>query len=194
MLFREYSYSVLVVSASDKLNNQLTAMLPENDYYPVNIVKSAGAAQRELLEKTYDIILVNTPLPDDFGVRLAINVANDFKSGVLLFVKSDVYDGVSSKVMEYGVLTLSKPSSASMVLQSLRLLCATQERMHGIEKKTASLEEKMEEIKIINHAKWMLIEYLKMTEEEAHRYIEKQAMDMRISKRSVAENILKTYR
>ena len=56
-----------------------------------------------------------------------------------------------------------------------------------------TVEEKIEEIRLTNRAKWHLIECLSMTETEAHRYIEKQAMDLRLSKREVAENIIKTY-
>ena len=62
-----------------------------------------------------------------------------------------------------------------------------------MEQKTATLEEKMQEIRLVNHAKWVLIEQLKMTEEQAHKYIEKQAMDRCITRRAVAENILSTY-
>lgn len=46
----------------------------------------------------------------------------------------------------------------------------------------------------MNKAKWFLIEQLKMTEQEAHRYIEKQAMDRCVTKRVIAENILSTYK
>ena len=56
------------------------------------------------------------------------------------------------------------------------------------------VEEKIKEIRLVNRAKWLLIECLRMTEAEAHRYIEKQAMDLRISKREAAENIIKTYK
>ena len=63
-----------------------------------------------------------------------------------------------------------------------------------MEQKTASIEEKMEEIRIVNRAKWLLIEQLKMTEKEAHRYIEKQAMDRCVTRRIVAEKILATYK
>ena len=63
-----------------------------------------------------------------------------------------------------------------------------------MEQKTASIEEKMEEIRIINRAKWLLIEQLKMTEKEAHRYIEKQAMDRCVTRRKIAENIISTYK
>ena len=51
----------------------------------------------------------------------------------------------------------------------------------------------MEEIRIVNRAKCLLISELKMTESEAHRYIEKNAMDNCIPKRKAAENIIKIY-
>ncbi|MBP5313669.1 MAG: ANTAR domain-containing protein, partial [Eggerthellaceae bacterium] len=69
----------------------------------------------------------------------------------------------------------------------------TKERLRTLEKKTMSVEEKMEEIRIINRAKWLLISELKMDEPQAHRYIEKQAMNRCISKKEVAEEIVKTY-
>ena len=67
------------------------------------------------------------------------------------------------------------------------------ERLRKSEKKALSIEEKMEEIRIVNRVKWLLISELKMDEQGAHRYIEKQAMDRCISKRIVAEEIIKTY-
>ena len=51
----------------------------------------------------------------------------------------------------------------------------------------------MQEIRIVNRAKWFLISELKMTENDAHRYLEKQAMDRCISKKAMAEEIIKIY-
>ena len=68
-----------------------------------------------------------------------------------------------------------------------------QERFRRLEKKSETLEEKMETIRIVNHAKWILINNMKLSENEAHKLIEKQAMDTRRSKRDVAEGIIKTY-
>ena len=75
---------------------------------------------------------------------------------------------------------------------SLTAAC-TRERLRGMEKKTATIEEKMEEIRLVNRAKWLLIRELHMDEPQAHRYIEKQAMDRCVSKRTIAEEIVKTY-
>ena len=63
-----------------------------------------------------------------------------------------------------------------------------------MEKKAATLEDKMEEIRIVNRAKWLLISELKMSENDAHRYIEKQAMDRCITRRAMAESIIRTYK
>ena len=72
-------------------------------------------------------------------------------------------------------------------------MSSARERLRKSVKKALSIEEKMEEIRIVNRAKWLLISELKMDEQGAHRYIEKQAMDRCISKRIVAEEIIKTY-
>ena len=51
----------------------------------------------------------------------------------------------------------------------------------------------MADIRTVNRAKWLLIENLGMTEKDAHYYIEKQAMDTRMSRREVAVGIIRTY-
>ena len=193
MVFQERTYSVLIVSASEKFNDAAIALLPMTDYYPVTQAGSVSAARRRLLERAYDIVIVNAPLPDDFGMRLAIDVCASSDAGVLLLVKNELYHEMYAKTVEYGVMTLSKPTSAALISQALRGLCATRERMRRMEEKQKTVEEKMEEMRLVNRAKWLLIECLRMTEPDAHRYIEKQSMDLRISKREVAEGIIRTY-
>ena len=193
MSLREQVYSVLLVSNSQKFNQSLIAALPENRYLPIKAVNGVGAAKRELLERSYDIVIINTPLPDDYGTRLAIDLSSEIGLGVMLFVKSENFSEVYDQVTDYGVLTVSKPANGQIVLQSMLLLCATRERLRRMEKKTASIEEKMEEIRIVNRAKWVLIGELKMTESEAHRFIERQAMNKCVSKKIIAEDIIKQY-
>ena len=53
-----------------------------------------------------------------------------------------------------------------------------------------TIEEKMAEIKIVNRAKWVLIDRYGLSEPDAHRYIEKNAMDNGISKRAAADRII----
>ena len=194
MVFQERTYSVLIVTASERFTDSIMPLLPMTDYWPVQTVSSVAEARRWLADTEFDIVLINTPLPDDFGMHLAIDICTGSGAGVLLLVKNDHYNEIYSKVVRYGVITLSKPTNRQMVAQNLRILCATRERIRQMQAKQATVEEKIKEIRLVNRAKWLLIECLNMTEAEAHRYIEKQAMDLRISKREAAENIIKTYK
>ena len=194
MVFQERTYSVLIVTASDSFTNSVMPLLPVTDYWPVTTARSVGEARRRIAETDFDIVLINAPLPDDFGMRLAIDICTNSGAGVLLMVKNDLFNDIYAKVVSYGVITLSKPTNLQMVAQNLRILCATRERMRQMEAKQATVEEKIEEMRLVNRAKWLLIECLGMTEPEAHRYIENQSMVERISKREVAENIIKTYK
>ena len=81
-----------------------------------------------------------------------------------------------------------------MVEQFLKILCTTRERMRKLEEKQQSVEDKIAEIRVVNHAKWLLIQCLSMTEGEAQRYIEKQAMDRCVTRRVIAENLISTYK
>ena len=193
MVFQERTYSVLIVTASDSFTEKIMPLLPVTDYWPVTTAHSNSEARRKILETAFDIVLINAPLPDDFGMRLAIDICTGSGAGVLLMVRSDQFDDVYARVVGYGVLTLSRPTSVQMVAQNLRILCATRERMRRMEEKQTAVEEKIDEIRLVNRAKWLLIECLGMTEPEAHHYIEKQSMDRRISKREVAETVIKTY-
>ena len=181
-----HAYSVLVVSASAKFNESVRGLLPERFYWPVTVLTDAAGARRELLENSYDLVVINTPLPDEFGTRLAQDICQHSAAGVLLLVKAEHFPDIDGRLTPQGVLVLSKPMSTQLFTQSLRLLCGTRERLRGL--------EKMEEIRLVNRAKWLLIGELNMTEQEAHRYIEKQAMDRCVTKRAVAEQILSTYK
>ena len=193
MSLKERVYSVLVISAKENFNASLQSLLPESKYAPVQMVSSVSLAKRVLLERSFDFVFINTPLPDDFGTRFAIEISGNKGTVILLLVRNEVYEEVCDKVTEYGILTLPKPASKQMVAHTLNFMAGIRERLRKLEKKSLSMEEKMKEIRLVNRAKWVLIDELKMSEADAHRYIEKQAMDRCVSRREIAEEIIYTY-
>ena len=174
------TYSVLVVSAAAKFHTSLRELLPEDRYAPLCAASSVAEARRVLLERPFDIVIISAPLPDEFGTKLALHIIDKSSAGVLLLVKAEHYPDLSARLSPQGIL----------LLQSLQLLCGTRERLRRMEQKTATIEEKMAEIRLVNRAKWQLIDQRGMTEQDAHRYIEKQAMDRCVTRRAVAEDIL----
>ena len=193
MSLKERVYSVLIVSAAESFNDALSALLPNSKYSPTHFVSNISAAKRALAERAFDYVIINSPLPDDVGTRFAIDTADSEESVVLLMVRTELQEEIYDKVAEHGVFVLPKPTSKPTMTIALSWLSSAREKLRKTEKKTLSIEEKMEEIRIVNRAKWLLISELKMDEQGAHRYIEKQAMDRCISKRIVAEEIIRTY-
>ena len=193
MNLKQCVYSVLVVSATENFNNAVCDLLPKSKYSPVRISASISSAKKALAEREYDFIIVNSPLPDDIGIRFSVDACSSKNTVVLLLVRSELCDEISERVTEHGVFVLSKPTSKSTLATVLSWMASARERLRKSESKMLSIEERMEEIRTVNRAKWILISELKMDESEAHRYIEKQAMDCCVSKQVIAKQIIKTY-
>ena len=185
-------YRVLIAGANDRTFDSLRELLPPDSYEAPLRAGSAGEAKRMLLETDVALVILNAPLRDEFGTQLALNLAQD-NLCVLMLVPAESFDAVCYKVEDEGILTLSKPVSRNGLLGAIKLLTAMRGKLRKLDRQNQALQEKMQDIRTVNRAKWLLIEIKRMTENEAHYYIEKQAMDMRLSRREVAENIIRTY-
>ena len=193
MELQERVYSVLIVSASEKFQNALRSLLPETSYSPIVTAASVGAAERARNNQDFDFVFVNSPLPDDAGIRFAIDCCRAGGTVVLLFAAAALYDSIQSRVEKHGVFVLPRPVPRDAILRGLNWMTAARERLRSYEKKVQPVEEKMEEIRLVNRAKWLLISELKMSEPDAHHYITHQAMDRCCAKRTVAEEIIRLY-
>lgn len=194
MVLSERIYATLVVSSSEKFNDSLKPLMSAAQCRPVDFAASGAEAKRKTLEKQYDFVIINSPLPDETGAKLAIDVSSGKSTVCLMLARADCIGEMKEKVVPYGVFLLSKPTSAPVLSHGLDFLASARERLRKLEKKTVSIEEKMEEIRLVNRAKWLLIENLKMSEPDAHRYIEKQAMDRCVPRREVSLEIINTYK
>ncbi|MCD7847689.1 MAG: ANTAR domain-containing protein [Oscillospiraceae bacterium] len=193
MELKEKVYSVLVVSSSEKFSGVIKRLLPNNMYSPVSTATDVSSAKRQVLERDYDIVMINSPLSDEFGKRFAIDLSQSSGAGVILFAGTEHFPEISEMLMPYGVLTIPKPVSVPLIQQSLLILRGTRERLRRMEKKSPTFEEKMAEIRLVNQAKLLLITKCEMSEPEAHRYIEKRAMDNCVTKKVAAGDIIREY-
>jgi Response regulator with putative antiterminator output domain len=187
-----HSYCALIVSKSEKTHEALAGILGQCQFSSVLYADSAGMARRMTADLKIDLVVINTPLPDDFGTLLAMDLS-DKGIGVILFVKRDIYEQVSYKTEDAGVVTLTKPADRTALVQSLNMIKAMRRKMAALQEKSDTLEKKMKEIRLVNRAKWILIAQMKMSEEEAHKYIEKTAMDECVTRGEIAERIIRTY-
>jgi response regulator NasT len=185
--------SALIVSNSEKDTAFFTGLLNAASIHQITCLQSCDSARRLILEQDFDLIIVDSPLRDESGESFSRHIASKGVSQILLLVKNEFFDSVSVACEGDGILTISKPMDKALFWSALSLARSVQNRVKRIQAENTQLKQKIDDIRIINRAKCLLISYMKMSEQEAHRYIEKQAMDMRSSRRIVAEGILKIY-
>lgn len=192
MALEQRIYHALIVSRSEKFKQEIGSLLTmeqfRNDY-----ADCAGEARRRLLERSYDFIIVNAPLSDEFGSRLSMDAGMSAGLLAVMFVTSDVYDEIVHKAAPHGVFIVRMPASRSVVTQSLSLLISARERLRAVENKAGKAESKLDEIRVVNKAKWFLIDNEDMSENDAHKVIEKAAMDAGITKKQAAQMIIERY-
>lgn len=169
---------------------QLTELLSSVGYGSSTQAHSGTEAKRLMSEELFDLIIINTPLVDEYGYELAVQSAENTLAGVLLLAKADVSEAVEERVDGYGIVVLSKPVSGEDLYRTLKVLYANRRRLDKLLTSNKRLEDKIEELKLVDRAKCLLIMHEGMSEHDAHKYIEKKAMDLRISRREVAQKII----
>lgn len=181
-------HSILIVSDSERFQTIVKKSLA--GFLTIDVRKSASHARRSILERYYNLVVIDSPLSDEIGDALAIDIAENSHTSVLVVTPQELCEDVMERVTDYGVLVMPKPFENGRMDKAIRYLIAQQDHMLMLEKKYISLEEKMEELRLVSKAKILLVEKKQMTEDEAHRFIGKQAMNRGISRRKIAEEIL----
>ncbi len=184
---------VLIVSGSTTAAKSLFDLLGTASKQNVTVSTNSGEARRILSSKEFDMIIINSPLTDDLGSDLAVFASESTLAGIMFIVKADIYRMVAARLEDYGIMVIEKPLNRNLFSQSLRLVKATQNRMRSFRQENVKLKNQIAEMRLTDRAKAVLMDYLKLSEPQAHRFIVKQAMDMRMTKMEVAQNILKTY-
>ena len=183
------SHSVLLLSHDSKLISQIQAflILP---LFELTVTGDYNDARRISSERNYNIIIVDSG--DGDGIDFATSLSDSYAT-VLLLVTAEHFDEISYRVEAYGILTFTRVFEPFYFYNMIKAAIAVQYKAQILSSQTTKLKVKMEEIRLVNRAKMLLMQNLKMTEQEAHRYIEKEAMDRGQKKTAVAENIVKTY-
>lgn len=183
------SHSVLLVSRDNKIISQISAFLAP-PLFDLTTTSDFNEARRLATERSFNIIIADSG--DGFDTDFAINVADSY-STILLLVPNEHFDEISYRVEGYGILTITKPFEPFYFYNMIKIAIAVQYKVQVLSSQTTKLKVKMEEIKLANRAKMLLMSNMNMSEQEAHRYIEKEAMDNGLKKTAVADKIIRTY-
>ena len=185
----EDTHSVLVVTKDSKLSQSISVMLIP-PLFETEVLNDFNEARRRVAERSYNIILVD--YAEGEGADFATDVSEGL-STILLLTPPSLFEEVSYRVEGYGIIAITNPFDQFYFYNMIKAAIAVQYKVQVLSSQTTKLKVKMEEIKQVNRAKMLLMQNMSMTEQEAHRYIEKEAMDSGLKKTAVAEKIIKTY-
>ena len=133
---------------------------------------------------------INAPLPDEFGRELAVQAADNGMDSILLCPGPQA-DKLAAGLEKYGVFVLAKPLSRQQTAFALRLIQTGRQRLQKLTAQNRRLTKRLDEARIISQAKCALALCRGLREEQAHRLIEKEAMDSRISSREAALEMMR---
>jgi response regulator NasT len=184
-------YSALIVSGSESA--RLAELLRNTGITDFYFAQNGGEARRQAFSFEHDMVIINAPLSDENGLELAVWLAENGHSGVLVLIKSESVEFVQEKIGDYGIGVLGKPLHIFELQQFVKYVLAGRKRYLVMQREMEKLRARLEDIKYIERAKAMLSLFEGMSEEEAHKLIEKQAMNSRLSRREIAQSIIEKY-
>jgi len=193
MLSSYQGKEVFIISSNENFCRYVKDNLPDGDFRIADIAVSCTEARQKMIGRSYEVVLINIPLSDESGTELSGDIAENTSSSVISVVKNEMEHEVRQYLEPMGVFVLGRPFPHSSFHQVMFDAASAQARMKVVSLENQRLQTKLLDMKVINRAKMALIQYVGMDENTAHKYIEQQAMNQRISRRQAAENVLKTY-
>ncbi len=189
----DFMKKALIISKTEASIKAVASLLEGGGWNDIHCSTCVDDAKRKLKDNTFELIVVNAPLDEENGLEFSCRCAEETKACIILIVAKakslDAFDMVS----KYGVMVISKPLNTREFMNIIGFAAAYRKRLTDSLDEAEKLKSELEEVKVINRAKLLLMQCLTMSEAQAHRYIEKQAMNMRTSKLKIAKQVIRTY-
>ena len=168
----------------------LAEMLGEEGY---DVVGQAGDGARaiELAEELRpDLVILDVKMPVLDGISAAESIARQRIAPVIVLTAFSQRELVERARDAGAMAYLVKPFSKSDLVPAIEMAVSRFAELAAVESEVADLKERLETRKVVDRAKGVLQEQLSLTEPEAFRWIQKTAMDLRLSMKQVAEGVI----
>ena len=183
---------ILTVAGTEQGQQLLQQLLGEMGITKTVQANTGLDARRFLETQSFELAVISAPLTDEYGEGVA-RLAYQQGATVILLARTEHADAIRECIGKMGIYLLAKPVKRAIFLQLLQCILLQQRQKEQLLAEKEKLQRQIQDANLLNRAKLVLIQVLKMTEPQAHRYIEKQAMDLRITRREVAEGIISRY-
>ncbi len=179
--------NALVISAGERSSALIRSMLEQAGIHDVRHASSKEAARAQLNREGLEVVVLAAPFPKVSLDELAAEAVRAAQAGVILVVEH-WEDGKESEAV--GAMLIKKPITQSAFLQAVRHASAMYRRSELILSENRRLHVRLDEVRMVSRAKLLMMNRFSMTEEQAHHYLERQAMRERISLGEAAKSVV----
>lgn len=183
---------ILVVDDEPIIRMDIREILISEGYSVVAEAKNGEEAIQFAYQHQPDLIIMDIKMPVMNGIKAAAAIRKRMDSSILLLTaysqKELVQDACSAGVTAY----LVKPVSEEDLVPAVEIALNQRNKERSLKKDIQELKQKFEERKIVEKAKGKIMDQFSFTEEEAHKWMQRQSMTKHISLTKFAEQLLIT--
>jgi two-component system, response regulator PdtaR len=181
---------ILVAEDEALIRMDLAEMLQEAGYEVVGQASNGEQAVDLARELTPDLVVMDVKMPVLDGISAAERIGRERVAPVVMLTAFSQKELVE-RARDAGVMGyIVKPFTAADLAPAIDIARSRWSELHALEQEIADLGERLETRKLVDRAKGVLMEQLKVSEAEAFRWIQKTAMDKRLGMREVAEAVI----
>jgi AmiR/NasT family two-component response regulator len=186
----EVSRRVVIAEDEALIRMDLAEMLAEEGY---DVVGQAGDGEKaiELAESERpDLVILDVKMPKLDGIAAAERIAAQRIAPVVILTAFSQRDLIERARDSGAMAYLVKPFTKDDLVPAIEMAVSRFAEITVLEKEVADLSESLATRKIVDRAKGILQKELGLTEPESFRWIQKTAMDLRLSMRQVADGVV----
>ena len=181
---------VLVVEDEALIRMDLAEMLADEGY---DVVGQAGDGQQavELAEQLRpDLVILDVKMPVLDGIAAAERIAGQRIAPVVMLTAFSQRELVERARDAGAMAYLVKPFARHELVPAIELAVSRFAEKRALEEEVETLGERLETRKVVDRAKGLLMDDHGLSESDAFRWIQKTAMDLRLTMRQVADGVV----
>jgi response regulator NasT len=179
---------ILVAEDETIIRLDLVEMLTESGYEVVAQAENGAVAVELAKRHKPDLAILDVKMPEMDGITAAEQIISI--APVLMLTAFSQRDLIE-RARDAGVMAyVVKPFSINDLLPAIEIAISRHRQMKSLESEVADLYDRLETRKIIDRAKGILMKAMNLSEPESFNWIQKTAMDRRISMKQVAQAVI----
>ena len=182
------AHRILVAEDETLIRMDLVEMLREAGYDVVGAASDGSEAVSLAESLKPDLAILDVKMPILDGISAAEKIISI--SPVLMLTAFSQKDLVERARDAGAMAYVVKPFTINDLLPAIEISISRHKQMKSLEAEVADLHDRLETRKVIDRAKGILMKALNLSEPEAFSWIQRAAMDRRITMKEVSEAVI----